>query len=58
MRIAETRLSLRLRGCTGIEAQMMLAARTYVRALQDRGLAVRTYPGRAQGALATRRPSF
>jgi len=45
-------LSLRL-GIHGVEAQVMVAAGAYIRALQDRCLAVRTYPGRAEGALAS-----
>jgi len=46
------RLNFRLR-IGGVEAQVMLAPRAYIRALQDRRLAMRTYPGRAQGALAS-----
>src|ERR1700731_1962259 len=46
------RLNLRL-GIGGVEAQVMLAPRAYVRTLQDRCLAMRTYPGRTQGALAS-----
>src|SRR5271167_473606 len=49
---AHRRLRLGLRfGVDGVEAQMMLAARTDVGALQNRGLAVRTYPGRTRRAL-------
>src|ERR1700674_425891 len=47
------RLNLWLRIGGGVEAQVMLAPRAYIRALQDRCLAMRTYPGRAQGALAS-----
>ena len=46
------RLSLRL-GVDGVEAQVMLAPRANVRALQNRCLAVRTYPGPAEAALAS-----
>jgi hypothetical protein len=46
------RLSLRLR-VDGVESQVMLAPRADVRALQDRRLAVRTYPRPAEGALAS-----
>src|SRR5258708_3211100 len=46
------RLSLRL-GIDGVEAQVMVAARANVRALQNRFLAVRTYPGPAEGTLAS-----
>jgi hypothetical protein len=46
------RLSLRLR-IDGVEAQVMLAPRADVRALQDRCLAVRTYPCAAESALAS-----
>jgi hypothetical protein len=48
------RLSLRLGvGVGGVEAQVMLAARANVRALQNRRLAMRTYPGPAEAALAS-----
>jgi hypothetical protein len=46
------RLSLRLR-VDGVEAQVMLAARADIRTLQNHSLAVRTDPGRAEGALAS-----
>src|SRR5271167_4443388 len=46
------RLGLRLR-IDRIETQVMLAARTNVGALQYRRLAVRTYPGCADGAMAS-----
>jgi len=46
------RLGLRLR-IDGVEAQVMLAARADVRTLQHSCLAMRTYPGPAQGTLAS-----
>jgi len=46
------RLRLRLR-VDGIEAQVMLAAWADIRALQNHSFAVRTDPGRAEGALAS-----
>lgn len=47
---AHRRNGFRLRlGTAGIEAQVMLATRADVRTLQHGCLAVRTYPGRAEG---------
>lgn len=51
---AQRRNRFWLRLCTaGIKAQVMLATWAYVRTLQHGCLAVRTYPGRAEGSART-----